>query len=55
MSNVQIPNLPAATSLSGNEQLEAVQAGTSVRLTTQQIGAYVNATYPPPGISDVTA
>ena len=55
MSNVQIPNLPAATSLSGNEEIEAVQSGTSVRLTTAQIGQYVNGTYPPPGISAVTA
>jgi hypothetical protein len=37
MSNVQIPNLGAAISLNGAEQLEAVQAGTSVRVTTQQI------------------
>jgi hypothetical protein len=36
---VQIPNLPAATSLTGGEQLEAVQAGTSVRLTSAQIAA----------------
>jgi len=37
MANVQIPNLPAAVSLSGSEQLEAVQSGTSVRVTTSQI------------------
>lgn len=37
MSNIQIPNLPAATSLNGTEELEAVQGGTSVRLTTAQI------------------
>lgn len=34
MANVQIPNLGAATSLDGSEQLEIVQAGTSVRTTT---------------------
>jgi hypothetical protein len=39
MSNVQIPNLPAAAALSGAEQLEAVQAGTSVQITTSQIAA----------------
>ena len=39
MSNVQIPNLPAAAALSGAEQLEAVQAGTSVQITTAQIAA----------------
>lgn len=37
MASVQIPNLPAAVSLNGTEQMEAVQAGTSVRVTTQQI------------------
>lgn len=37
MSQIQIPNLPVAIALNGTEQLEAVQAGTSVRLTTQQI------------------
>ena len=37
MSSVQIPSLPAATSLTGGEQLEAVQAGTSVYVTASQI------------------
>lgn len=37
MSNVQIPNLPVATALNGTEQLEAVQSGSSVRVTSQQI------------------
>ena len=37
MSNVQIPNLPAAIGLSGNEEVEIVQAGVSVRTTTQDI------------------
>jgi hypothetical protein len=41
MSNVQIPNLPVAVSLSGSEQFEAVQSGTSVRVTAAQIGSYV--------------
>jgi len=40
MSNVQIPNLGAAIALNGTEQLEAVQAGTSVRVTTQQISNF---------------
>ena len=39
MANVQIPNLPAAISLNGDEQLEAVQAGTTRRITTGQIAA----------------
>lgn len=55
MSVSQIPNLTPATSLNGSEQLEAVQAGTSVRITPAQIGSYINITYPPPGISAVTA
>jgi len=55
MSVVQIPNLTPATSLNGNEQLEAVQAGSSVRLTTSQIATYINSLYPAPGISSVTA
>lgn len=37
MSAVQIPNLPVAIALSGAEQLEAVQAGSSVRVTSAQI------------------
>lgn len=37
MANAQIPNLPAAAALNGTEQLEIVQAGTSVRTTTQQV------------------
>ena len=37
MSNQQIPNLPAAISLNGSEELEAVQGGTSVRVTAAQI------------------
>ena len=37
MAFKQIPNLPVAIALNGTEQLEAVQAGTSVRVTTQQI------------------
>ena len=37
MSNIQIPNLPVAIALNGTEQLEAVQSGTSVRITSSQI------------------
>lgn len=39
MANVQIPNLPAAIAITGTEQLEAVQGGVSVRLTSAQIAA----------------
>ena len=55
MSVKQIPDLASATALNGNEQLEAVQAGSSVKVTTAQIGSYINANYPAPGISSVTA
>ena len=55
MSVSQIPNLTSATALNGTEQLEAVQSGASVKLTTAQIGSYVATTYPAPGISSVTA
>jgi len=37
MAVVQIPNLPAAVTVTGAEELEAVQAGVSVRLTASQI------------------
>ncbi len=40
MANQQIPNLPAAIALTGTEQLEAVQAGTSVKVTVGQLGGY---------------
>ena len=53
MSNVQIPNLPAATSLNGSEQLEAVQSGTSVRVTSAQIAAL--ATNPGGTVTSVNA
>ena len=39
MSSVQIPQLPIAIALNGSEQLEAVQDGTSVRVTSQQIAS----------------
>jgi hypothetical protein len=55
MSNVQIPNLPASTSLNGTEQFEGVQAGTSVRITAQQIATFTATAYPAPGIASVTA
>ena len=42
-SYVQIPNLPASVALAGTEQLEAVQSGTTVRITTAEIAAYVAA------------
>jgi len=55
MSNVQIPNLGPAVSLNGTEQFEGVQAGTSVRITAQQIATYTATAYPAPGITSVSA
>jgi len=46
MANITIPQLPSATSISGSEQLEAVQSSTSVRLTTNQIAQYTASLYP---------
>lgn len=45
MSLVPIPNLPAAISLTGAEQLEAVQSGTSVRVTAGQIASLFGPAY----------
>lgn len=42
MSLIQIPNLPAAIGVSGSEQMEAVQAGSSVRVTISQIASIAN-------------
>jgi hypothetical protein len=44
MAGVKITQLPPAVSLSGQEQMEAVQAGTSVKLTVQQIAQLANST-----------
>jgi len=40
MSVAQIPNLTAAISVNGTEQLEAVQSGATVRITVDQIATY---------------
>ena len=53
MANVQIPNLTAAISLNGTEELEAVQAGSSVRVTTNQIAVYTQGQYPAPGVTSI--
>ena len=42
MANATIPSLPQAIALTGAEQMEAVQAGTSVRVTVAQIVALAN-------------
>ncbi len=46
-SNIQIPNLGVAIALSGQEQVEVVQAGTSKRTTTQAIANLAQAINPP--------
>jgi len=43
MANVQIPNLPAAIALNGSEEIPAVQAGTTVRITAGQLTQFVSA------------
>jgi hypothetical protein len=45
MASIQIPNLPAVTSLSGSEQMEAVQGGVSSRVTINQISAFAGSQY----------
>lgn len=57
MSSIQIPNLPAAIALNGSELLEIVQAGVSVRTTTNQLaGLQIGATGPtgPTGATGAT-
>jgi collagen type VII alpha len=53
MSNTSITNLPAVTSLNGNEDVPVVQSNTTARATTAQIAAYVQSAYPPPGVSSI--
>lgn len=43
MANVQIPSLPASSNLGGQELMEAVQNGVSVRVTTGDIAALASA------------
>jgi hypothetical protein len=40
MANIQIPNLPAVAGLSGPELLEAVQAGSSVKISLAQMSVF---------------
>ena len=54
MANQTIPNLPAVVALNGTEQMEAVQAGTSVRITASQLALYTSQQYPAPGIATVS-
>ena len=45
MAYSQIPNLPPAIALNGTEEMEAVQAGSSVRVTTRQIASFLPTYY----------
>ena len=51
MSNIPISNLPAATLVTGTEQIPAVQSGTTVRMTTAQIATYAANVIVAPGLS----
>jgi hypothetical protein len=46
MASATIPSLPQAIALTGAEQMEAVQAGTSVRVTVAQLAALANSGTP---------
>lgn len=46
MAVIQIPNLPPTISLTGAEQMEAVQGGVSVRTTVNQIAFFIQ-NFPP--------
>lgn len=50
MASIQIPNLPAAVGLTGNEELEIVQVGESKRTTTGAVAAL--AVYDAPTATD---
>jgi hypothetical protein len=41
MASIQIPNLPVGGTVSADNLFEAVQTGTSVRVTAEQIATYV--------------
>lgn len=45
MSNITIPNLPAAISVNGSEQIAAVQGGVSVRITAFQFASWVTGNF----------
>ena len=52
MANVQIPNLPAAIALNGSEEIPAVQAGTTVRITAGQLTQFVSSSTAAGGVND---
>jgi len=54
MSNISISNLPSTTAATANNQIPAVQNGTTVYLTVGQIAQYTQQTYPNNGITSIT-
>jgi len=55
MANIPITNLPPTTAAQASSQVPAVQAGTTVYLTVDQIAQYTQTTYPITGITSITA
>jgi hypothetical protein len=55
MANIPISNLPPALAATANNQIPAVQNGTTVYLTVDQIAKYTQTTYPITGITSITA
>jgi hypothetical protein len=51
MANTTITNLPLAVSLTGTEQIPAVQSSSTVRLTVSQIATYTATIVAPPTLS----
>ena len=51
MANTTITNLPLAVSLTGTEQIPAVQSSSTVRLTVSQIASYTATIVAPPTLS----
>lgn len=55
MANIPISNLPSTLAATANNQIPAVQNGTTVYLTVDQIAKYTQTTYPITGITSITA
>jgi len=55
MANIPITNLPPTLAAQANNQIPAVQNGTTVYLTVDQIAQYTQTIYPSGGITSITA
>ena len=55
MANIPITNLPPTTAAQANNQIPAVQNGTTVYLTVDQIAQYTQSVYPSGYITSITA